>query len=277
MKVNYDIEKINRVLRDFYNATGINMDLLGTDFSKLSSRRWEDHRYCSCVQGTEAGRKACRRSDAALLERCARSKQLERQLCHAGLVDVAVPILHGQEILGYLIFGQLRVDREAPAPLEYLSRLKLPVEEMLEHYRAVPLAEGESLESISRLAEMLVRHILLENMLVPQRDEGLWRAEAYIRANLDKDLSVRTLSREINVSKSVLYKRFHQGYGCTVSEYINAKRVERAADLLVRSDTSLEEIARRVGFSGASSFTKVFKRERGVTPLKYRNQRVRLI
>ena len=270
MTVNYDIEKINRVLRDFYNATGINMDLLGVDFKKLSSRRWEDHRYCSCVQSTQAGKTACCRSDEALLARCARSKQTERQLCHAGLVDVAVPILYEQEILGYLIFGQLRTDRETAVPTDHLARLGLPLAEMLEHYRAVPLAEGESLESISRLAGMLVRHILLEKMLAPQRDEGLQRAEGYIRNNLDKDLSVRTLSRGLNLSKSVLYKRFHAGFGCTVSEYINARRVERAAELLQKSDASLEEIARLVGFSGGSYFSKVFKRQMGLSPLKYR-------
>ena len=71
MVISYDIEKINTLLEDFYNATDINMSLLKPDFTHVGLRvRRKDNFYCRVVQVTEAGIMGCKCSDQVILEAC---------------------------------------------------------------------------------------------------------------------------------------------------------------------------------------------------------------
>ncbi len=270
MVVNYDIQKINSVLQDFYNATGINMDLLKADFSYISCNHRGNDYYCQAVKHTEAGKKACPLSDACLLERCKKSKQPEMHICHAGLIDVAVPILYDDVIIGYIIFGQMKADTDFSAFETYIANLGLDTLKMKEYYTEIPFFNSEKIQSVSNIVSMLVKHILLENMLKPDFDANMQKAVAFINENLENDLSIRNISKSINVSKSVLYKRFHACFQCTISEYINTKRVEKSIELLAKTDLSIEEISQKVGFSSTSYYSKTFKKQKGMAPLKYK-------
>ena len=95
----------------------------------------------------------------------------------------------------------------------------------------------------------------------------------YIDENLSDELTVDSISKATNISKSVLYRNFDYHLGMTVSEYINLKRVEEAVGLLIKTDLSIDEIARKVGFSSATYFVSVFKRLKGSTPLQFRKQK----
>lgn len=270
MIVNYDIPQINGVLQDFYNATGINMELLKADFTPVNGNRREECAYCRRVQGTEGGKNACLRSDAALLRRCAQSRKIEMHICHAGLVDAAAPILYNDAVIGYLIFGRMKAETDFSVVAPYLTSLGLELREMELRYAALPFYDSGKLQSVSNIAGMVVKHILLENLLKPDFDEGMQKAVTFINENLGKELSVLAISKGANVSKSVLYKRFHACFGCTVSEYVNARRVEHSLELLKNTDYSIEEISRRTGFSGASYYSKIFKKYQGLAPLQYR-------
>lgn len=274
MIVNYDIPKINAALQDFYNATGINMDLLKADFSYVSFNHRGNECFCQSVQNTEAGKRACLLSDAQLLKRCQTSKKPEMHVCHAGLVDVAVPILYEDIIIGYIIFGQMKADTDFSAFEDYIAGLGLDVEEMKSYYTGISFFETNRIQSVSNIASMLVKHILLENMLKPAFDENIQKAVAFINENLESDLSIRSISQSINVSKSVLYKRFHACFHCTVSEYINTKRIEKSIELLTKTDLSVEEISQKVGFSSTSYYTKTFKQQKGLPPLKYKKTHI---
>ena len=272
MIINYDIPKINRCLEDFYNATGINMDLLKEDFSFVGNKsHWEKKRYCTAIQGTCEGKKACLCSDAALLQKTKETKKVEQQLCHAGLLDISIPILYDDVIIGYIIFGQLRTDMDFSFLRDYLVSLGLPEEEMKTYYAEIARVDGDVIQSICNIAELLVKHILLENMLKPGYDDAMQRALRYIGENLSSELSVQAISKNAHLSKSALYRRFQNTFHCTLSEYVNERRIEKAAEFLAGSDLSIEEISRVVGFSSGSYFSKTFKKKKGLSPIQYRN------
>lgn len=271
MLINYDIQKINQTLQDFYNATGINMDLLKDDFTFVGNHSfWEKTRYCKEIQNCEKGRIACRCSDAELFWKSRESKKPEKHICHAGLIDISVPILYNDIIIGYIIFGQMKTDTDFSKLKKYLKSLGLNETKMNKYYAEISSFDTDKIQSISNIAEMLVKHILLENMLKPNFDENIQRALNYISENLDKDLTIQNISKNTNISKSVLYRRFHSCFNCTVSQYVSTKRIEKAIDLLSNSDLSIEEISQQIGFSSGSYFSKIFKREKGLSPLKYK-------
>ena len=53
-------------------------------------------------------------------------------------------------------------------------------------------------------------------------------------------------------------------------EYLNQYRINRAAEMLLGTDESIEDIAYDCGFNDISYFIKLFKRYKNKTPLKYR-------
>lgn len=269
--INYDTDKLDRLMYDFFNATGINMDFYTEEFESVSGNtNRENIEYCKCIHGTAEGNRRCVASDAELLGKCKKSKRYELHLCHAGLIDVAVPIIHEENIVGYVIFGQIRTDKDFSEFEGYIDSLGLDTEDMRERYGRVPVFEKNRIDSVLNIAVMLAKHIMLENMLKPDYDRVIDSAVAYIDKNLDKPLSVMDIARAINSSKTVLYDRFHGEFGCTVSEYVNTRRISKAAFLLKNTDLSVEEISQRAGFSGASYFCKIFKRQKGISPSKYR-------
>ena len=95
----------------------------------------------------------------------------------------------------------------------------------------------------------------------------------YINDNIGKNLSIQTISKNTGLSKSSLYKKFHKYYNCTVSEYINKKRVENSKELLIKTDLSIEIIAQQVGFNSTQYYSKTFKEIVGISPNKYRKSK----
>lgn len=273
MIVNYDVEKINKLLLDFYNATEINMDLRKVDFSFVNNQSyWESKCYCKEIQSTAKGRKACIHSDECLFQKSRESKKIEVITCHAGLTDISIPILFNEEIIGYIIFGQIRTDSDFSRNRKYITSLGLDAKKMEKYYHDIAVFDTEKIQSMSNIAEILVKHILLENILKPDFDENVQKAVYYIDNNLEKNLSIQDISKNANISKSVLYRRFHSCFNCTVSEYIHKKRIERSIELLKNSGSSVEDIAQMIGYTSGSYYSKIFKKEKGISPLKYKKQ-----
>ncbi len=54
------------------------------------------------------------------------------------------------------------------------------------------------------------------------------------------------------------------------SDYLKNIRLEKAKELLVKSDLNLSEISQAIGYSDISYFSRIFKKEFQMTPSKYR-------
>jgi len=87
-----------------------------------------------------------------------------------------------------------------------------------------------------------------------------------IDARLDKGVSINELAREAGLSPSYFMRAFRRAVGRPAHQYILTLRLERAYRLLEQSGASLSDIALRTGFSDQAHFTRLFKRQFGVTP-----------
>lgn len=270
MTVEFNEEKISAALKDFYNATGIDMNLLKVDFSPASECRWQNSSYCNSVQSSAVGCDACRLSDMELLKKCNSSKRMELHICHAGLVDVVIPIVYDDLIIGYINFGRMKPNTDFSVLEPYIRTLGLNAEDAKSAYNDIPFYDAEKIRSVSNIATLMAKYILLENMLRPKTNSNLEKAVSYIKQNLAGDLTIKTIARKANISKSVLYKTIHDRFHCTVSGYVTMKRVEASIVLLTNTDLSMEEVSQKVGFSSASYYSKAFKKQTGMSPLRYR-------
>jgi AraC family transcriptional regulator len=136
-----------------------------------------------------------------------------------------------------------------------------------------PLA-AESLANL--LAVQLIRHVRAPRRLDRRRDGVLPRGRLravveYIEGHLDAGVSLDELAAVARLSPYHFARQFKAATGLPPHQYVIARRVERAKQLLQQDrDLPLAEVAADAGFSDQSQFTRHFKRMVGVTPGQFR-------
>jgi AraC-like DNA-binding protein len=81
--------------------------------------------------------------------------------------------------------------------------------------------------------------------------------------------TVVELAREAALSRSAFFERFSRAVGVPPMEYLLAWRMALAKDLLRRKEGGIADIAGRVGYSSASTFSVAFSRHVGRPPTQY--------
>lgn len=96
---------------------------------------------------------------------------------------------------------------------------------------------------------------------------------AYIDANLEGDLSVKTLSHVANFSAFHFHRQLTAFVGVPVSRYVQLMRLRRAAHRLAAfADHSVLDAALGAGFESPEAFCRAFKRAVGMTPSAFRKE-----
>lgn len=95
-------------------------------------------------------------------------------------------------------------------------------------------------------------------------------ALAYIKNNLDKELSLEEVANAIHVSKSHLSNLFSKCIGNSFSHHVNKLKIEKAKELLTKTKLSIMDITVECGFNSQSYFSRVFSGFEGMTPNQYR-------
>lgn len=107
--------------------------------------------------------------------------------------------------------------------------------------------------------------------------DGVWRALAeFIDENLGQKLTLSALAEKCFYNPSYFSRAFKKKFGMSLVEYIGKERAKLAADLLVTTNYSMEEIAYRCGFGDKTSFYRVFEKQYECTPSQYRQSREEL-
>lgn len=86
------------------------------------------------------------------------------------------------------------------------------------------------------------------------------------------ELNMETAAKKTCMSYKYFSRMFKQRIGMSFTEFIHTKRIEKACELLVKSDMSVNEICEKAGFNDIQSFYRNFKKITGKTPIRYRRQ-----
>ena len=93
----------------------------------------------------------------------------------------------------------------------------------------------------------------------------------YIKNNLTADdLSQGTMAEMAGISKDYFSRIFRNVTGTNYSKWLNIIRLEKATELLADKQLTLTETAMLSGFQSISSFNRVFREEKGMSPGEYR-------
>ncbi len=130
---------------------------------------------------------------------------------------------------------------------------------------------------LARLAEMLLIEALRSiqgkdappGLLRGLGDTQLARAIRQMHGDPAHPWTMAELAREAALSRSAFFDRFTRAVGRPPMEYLLSWRMALARDLLRDSDLGLAEVAQRVGYGSASTFSTAFSRHVGQPPGRY--------
>ncbi|HMB99707.1 MAG TPA: ATP-binding protein [Flavobacteriaceae bacterium] len=84
-------------------------------------------------------------------------------------------------------------------------------------------------------------------------------------------LSINQLAKKLYISRAQLHRKLIALTGMSTTQYINYIKIEKAKYLLSTTNLTVKEIAYSIGFQSTTYFSKVFKKELGITPDSFRN------
>ena len=90
----------------------------------------------------------------------------------------------------------------------------------------------------------------------------------------DSDFSVDALTKEVGISRAQLHRKMKDMTGLPVSEFIRNIRLEQAVRLLEEQKINVTQVAYSVGFSNLGHFSTVFRKQFGISPTEYVEQKV---
>ncbi|MGN0492212.1 MAG: helix-turn-helix domain-containing protein [Acutalibacteraceae bacterium] len=104
----------------------------------------------------------------------------------------------------------------------------------------------------------------------PSTANKINRVIEYIQENYASELTNETLAALVDYHPYYLNRIFLKSKGVTLHQYIINYRITMAEQLLISTNTSIEDISKRVGFSSISLFTINFKKKNVLTPSQFR-------
>lgn len=130
-------------------------------------------------------------------------------------------------------------------------------------------------DNIDLLIESLILYTFSELKIVRSKQQNAISVTlSYLDAHFtETSLTLARTAEELRYNAKYLSNLFTKTYGISFTEYLRLLRIKHAILLLENGITSIKNVAHLSGFSDPLYFSKVFKKETGVSPLVYSKQR----
>ncbi len=182
-------------------------------------------------------------------------------------------------IIDELINGEYKASYCNTKMMELVSVISLYMKE--KHIKSVDLLDKKATEVFDEISDVyelrewldcLIERVMeySESKMKENSAAIVENVKAYITENLSSDLSLNLVAEKVFLSPQYLSKVFKEHIGMNFSAYVTDIRMEKAAELLLSENISIEAIAGMVGYNTPHYFIKKFKEKYGVTPKIYR-------
>lgn len=94
----------------------------------------------------------------------------------------------------------------------------------------------------------------------------------YVREHIQEDIYIADIARQVYLNEQYLMRTFKKTTGISILEFITGERLWLAKELLANTNYPINRVADMVGYGNYSYFTKIFKRNVGMTPQAYRQE-----
>lgn len=164
------------------------------------------------------------------------------------------------------LYGEIaRWCREAGIPLSEILEGDEQYSSHLENFQSISAIKDWFVAKFDKLVS-IIKSAGLINYSAPIRE-----ALIYIKENYhNKELNLSLVASQVGLSKNHFCTCFKEETGNNFVDYLHKTRCEQAREMLVHSELLISEIAEDVGYIDPKYFTKIFQRQTGYSPTRYR-------
>lgn len=143
-------------------------------------------------------------------------------------------------------------------------------------YRTVYVPEvkkAPSLEEMDLVMTEVLHHFIdyTFDFAEIKHSDAIYRIMEYVKLNFSQKITLEDIASYVHLSPSHISGMFRKETGQTISAYMSHIRIEKSKSLLRQPGVPIAEIADLCGFEDQSYFTRVFKKQTGISPKQYRN------
>lgn len=138
-------------------------------------------------------------------------------------------------------------------------------------------SNSENVDYLSLLQSKVLFYQLVElilslskKKLYGENEKSMEFILSYIHSHYDDELSVAGLSLMVGLEAKKFSYLFHKYVGMYPNNYLTKYRMNKAKEILIMEDSTVSEVARRVGYEDSFYFSRVFKKQYGLAPSEYR-------
>jgi len=273
MDMNWNQNKMMKLLEDFYTLGKFLTGFFDINGKIIMSYPPQTAEYCNYIRSKKTGDTACRCCDEQAFQQVAKMKNPYIYKCHAGLTEIVAPIITSEkERIGYLTIGQAKPPGEPDENLlkDLSKKHNLSVSKLKSAYLKLPVMKIDQASACANVLHALAINVWYDNYFYITKKPLSDKVKEFISDNLDKPLTLTEIANRFRIGKTTLCKSVKRDIHMTVNELIHFLRIEKAKQLLQSAEIPIYIIADRVGIPDYNYFTKIFKKETGITPSVFR-------
>ena len=135
---------------------------------------------------------------------------------------------------------------------------------------------SDAAETVENMRTFIWRAIDLTSEMLKEKKVSITdQVKAYTDLHYMEDISRETIAAQFFLHPDYLDRVFKKKEGLTVKNYITMKRIDNACRLLLETDLPVSLAASRSGYRNLAHFSMAFKKQKGMTPTAYRQQKGR--
>lgn len=271
MDIKYNKEKLKETLTDVYTLLKTPISIFDRDFNCIVSND-KMTEYCTMIRSDASRYEKCRRSDSEACTRCKESGETFSYLCHGNVFETITPIRYEKHLLGYIIFGQYRMESNESAVIRLAEENGMDTEAVLAAYKVLPVLTQEQIDAACNILKSCILRFTLSDAITLKESVPAEKIKVFIEQHPQEKITADLLCRNFLLNRQQLYAVFRQNFNMTVKEYVLERKLEHAKYLLKNTTDSVTAIAEKTGFPDYNNFIQRFKKCVGTTPLQYRKQ-----
>lgn len=272
----FNIVTLKELLKNFYTITHIQITVFDENFQEIVAYPEKLPPFCSTIRTSQIGRENCLRCDNAACLHAKKTRKVYTYRCHAGLTESIAPIILGNIVIGFLIFGHIApcADMEKGWQIikECCKDYDIDMDMLESAYADRRYFPDEYIKSASEIMNAVASYLCISHMAKLKLDSLPIQIDRYIQAHLKEELNNDILCEQFEISRTKLYQISEKNFGMGIADYIRKTRIQHAAQLLDTTSLPISQVACAVGISDYNYFTKVFKKQMGFTPRDYQKQ-----
>jgi AraC-like DNA-binding protein/ligand-binding sensor protein len=226
--------------------------------------------FCDLLRSQLAYEPICLDLDRKMRDRAMTEKKMIHYQCHSGMMEAITPIYIEENLIGFLMVGQFRINQE---PLKQTMRIKwretVGTDELETAFLITPCFTEEHAMNILKLFNVLVDHILYRHMIEFHGSNSVQPLVHFLQGHLEENLDIAEGAKILMQSKSSLAHKFKNITGKSFKQYQIDLKLEKADEYFRKQpELTIREVAHRLGYEDPYYFSRLYKKHRGQSPLK---------